>query len=491
MQQRGGLQRVVRQTAVYAIGNVAVKASGLILAPLYLNTDLLPREAYGHLVLLEAAAQITIPIAGMGMATGMLKFMSEAEEDPAIPFTTLLLTLAAAIVAFAILWVSAGPLAAFLLDDPARTLLPRMMAAYAALKVVSTVPYMLLRVRERAGWYAASTAAEWAILVGGVYYLLGVREMSLDGVLVAYVTSAGAGAAVMTGFMLSRIPWRFEGRLVRNLLRFGIPLVLSSFAGLFLNVGDRFILKLFTDAEVVGIYGWAARLGGVINMLIVQSFQLAFLVIGLKTVGTGDRSLHRRTFRHYTIWTGWAVLGLSLLAYDLTLMLVQVFDVDPHYLDAHTMVLPVALGFMGYGLYIVVNNVLYATEMTHVISINVVIAAITNAVLNVLMIPSLGAYGAALATALSYALLAGLSAWIAERRIWIGYSWKTVAVVLAVVVALYAIGHMTTPWPALPRVSARLGLLVLYVPLIWWAGLYTKVDLEKARDLVRDHLRRG
>ncbi len=492
MPDNGGLKRVIRQTGLYAIGNVAVKASGLLLAPLYLNTAYLTTDAYGHLVLLEATAQILIPVAGLGLATGMLKFMSDPDERHAtgsIPFTTLLLSALMAVGVFAVVWVLAAPLASFLVDDASRTTLTRLMGAYAALKVISTVPYMLLRVRERAGWYTIGIVAEWSVLVVAVYYFLAVEEMALEGVLIAYVASAGASAFAMTSFMLSQVVWRFDRRLVRDLLRFGVPLVLSAFAGLFLNVGDRYILKWLTDAETVGVYGWASRLGGVINMLFVQSFQLAFTVIGLKTVGSGDLNLHRRTFRHYAVWTGWAVLGLSLLTYDLTLLLSEAFNVDPFYLQADTMVLPIALGFLGYGIYIVVNNILYATELTHVIGMNVLIAAGVNALLNVLMIPFLGAFGAAIATAASYALLAWLSARIAEKQIHVGYPWRIVWIIVSTIVVLWALGLQTTDWPTVSRLAARGALISLYVPIVYLAGVYTRADLEKGRALFQQRLR--
>ena len=488
MPREGGLRRVIRQTSLYAIGNVAVKASGLILAPLYLNTALLPADAYGQLVLLEATAQVAIPVAGLGLATGMLRFMSEPEErrSPAIAFTTLILTLVLAVSAFVLLWFAAHILGGFLLDDRSNTLLPRLMAGYAALKVVSTVPYMLLRVRERAGWYAISMIAEWTVLVAGVLYFLAVAQRGLEGVLIAYVASAAVSAFAMSLFMLTHVEWRFNRRLVGRLLKFGVPLVLSAFAGLFLNVGDRYILKYLTDAETVGVYGWATRLGGAINMFFVQSFQLAFTVIGLKTIGIGNRSLYRRTFRHYTIWTGWAVLGLSLLSYDLTLLLVELFGVDPYYLQADVMVLPVALGFMGYGVYIVVNNVLYATNLTHIIGLNVVTAATANLVLNFALIPYLGALGAALATTLSYGLLALLTALIAEKQIHVGYPWRILVIVVVLVIGLYVPGYMTTYWETLPRLSLRLFLIGIYIPLILITGLYGREDLQKGIEWIRD-----
>src|SRR5690606_22620517 len=110
-------------------------------------------------------------------------------------------------------------------------------------------------------------------------------------------------------------------------------------------------LKAFTDAEVVAVYGLAAKYGGLVNMLFVQSFQLAFTVIGLKALAPGGEGadVHRRTFRHFVVVTGWGVLGVSLLARDVTAAL----SPNPAFLAAEPLVLPLALGFMAYGVYII------------------------------------------------------------------------------------------------------------------------------------------
>ena len=79
--------------------------------------------------------------------------------------------------------------------------------------------------------------------------------------------------------------------------------------------------------------------------------------------------------------------------------------------------------FLAYGLYIIANNVLYATGHTGTIGTNVLMAALLNAGLNVLWIPWLGAMGAALATLGAYTVLAGWSMWVAERKMPVGYPW--------------------------------------------------------------------
>ncbi|MFQ5569463.1 MAG: oligosaccharide flippase family protein [Rhodothermales bacterium] len=482
--------RLLRQSGVYALGNVALKASGLVLAFFYLNPAYLTVEEFGYFGLLIVTAQLSIYLAGLGLGTGLLKFMTDPTyegDHVALPFTALLATVGAALLALGGLGGLARPLAALMLDDAAHAVLVQLMALYMAFKVVGGIPLMLLRVQERAGWYIVAMIAEVLVLLGAAYFFLVEREKGLTGLIEAYALAAGVSATVLIGLMLHRVPWRFERRLVRVLIRYGAPLVIASLAGWFLNAGDRYLLKWLADATVLGLYEWAARLAGVLNMLFVQSFNLAFAVIGLKTLGEGggDGQVHRRTLRHYVIWTGWAALGLALLAYDLTRLL----PADPYYLQADTLILFLALGFMNYGIYYVIINVVYAAGHTKAISLIVLGAAILNGVLNLLLIPWLGALGAALATFLAYLVLALGAAHAARSEVQIGFPWSVFLIVVGLVGGLYALAQPSLSWSVAARLGTRLGLILAYPFLIILTGLYSREELRMLRDALKGWIR--
>lgn len=486
------LSRLVRQSGVYALGNAAVKVAGVALAPLLLNPAYLTVEAFGSFALLMVSAQLGIFVVGLGLGTGLLRFLSgDAGEidTESLPFTALAATLAAAGVAAAVLALAARPLAGLLAGDAGGTELILLVALYVGFKVVASVPLTVLRVEERAGTYVAAVVAELAVLVGTAWYLMVREGAGLEGLMTAYAGAAGASALVLTGALLRRIRWRFDPAAVRPLLRYGIPLVLASLAGWFLNAGDRYLLKWLADTRAVAGYEWSARLAGVVNMLFVQSFQLAFTVLGMKALGAQDASFYRRTMRHYVIWTGWAVLGLGLFTGDGMRLLMRWFDVDAHYAMAGTLVFPLALGFMGFGVYVIVNNVLLAAGRTRIVGVTVAGAAVLNAALNIVLIPVWGAMGAAVATAVSYGVLALASARAAGRQLPIDYPWRVPVVVLVLMIGLYAAGLGVESWSTVPRVSARVALWLAYAAAIPAAGLYRLRDLREAAATVRARFR--
>lgn len=486
------LTRLLRQSSVYALGNLILKFSGLILHIWYLDTRFFSQEAYGYLVLLETTAQVGVVFGGLGLSTSLLKFMSDeayAGEKKTVPFTVAVLSVFSIGLMIGGVWVTAPLLASALLDNAADTSLIMWMATYVAFKVLGTVPYTLLRTEERAGWFVAALTLETLALIGGVLFFVVYQGLGLKGVLYAWTAGAALSALLLLAAMLRRVSWTFNLRIAPRLLRFGVPLALGGLVSLFLKFGDQYLLKGYTDAATVGMYGWAYKMGSLINMLFVQSFQMAFLVLGLKALGKSreNLNLHRQTFRHFVVWTGWGVLGISLLAYDLTLALSD----NDGYLEAAGLVLLIALGFLAYGLYFIMLNVLYAEEKTQSIATMVAGTALLNIILNVILIPQFGAWGAAVATFLSYVVLMGLATYLAERAVRVQYPWVVLAGVLMLTVGLYLIAQLSNNWESPFRVGFRFLLLLSYPTLIFAFRIYTREEIHQARTWLRTRRETG
>ncbi|MEM6782750.1 MAG: polysaccharide biosynthesis C-terminal domain-containing protein [Bacteroidota bacterium] len=460
---------------------MGVKAAGLLLLGFYLDPTLLTGAEYGHLVLLETTAQVIVIVAGLGIGSGLLKLATDpdyADRRDALLTTALVASALCGGIAMLAVGFSARPLAAFLLDDPQATRAVWLMGGYAGLKVVAAVPYVVLRVRERAGLFACAALTEIGLLLGGVAYFLAVQDAGLVGVMQGFVVAAMGAVVLLAGGLLRTVRWSVDAHLVRPLLKLGVPLSFAAIASIALNAGDRYMLKAITNAEAVAIYGLAAKFGGVINMLFVQSFNLAFSVLGLKALAVGrlgaPPSFHRRIARLYTVVTGWGVLGLALLTLDVTAWL----SPDPLYLQADPLVLPIALGFLVYGLYFVGMNVLYAHQATGTIAGAVAGAAVLNLALNTVAIPLYGGMGAAITSLVAYAALAAITLLRAYQVGGLRVSLRTLCTVCVVVVALWAVAQPTTVWETWPRLGARIGLVASYPAIVLALGVYSQDELR-------------
>jgi O-antigen/teichoic acid export membrane protein len=485
---------------MYTLSGIAVKLAGFALLPLFTNPELLSQADYGRFQLLEVTAQLLILVGGLGLAQGLLRFVHDplhAGERPAVVSTTLMLATAAALTVAGLVWIAAGPLAGALMDDPNAKWPIRLMGLYVAFKIVGAVPLTLLRADERAGHYVLATLAEAIVYVLTTAYFLTERRAGVEGAVAGYA-AAGAASLVVLTLLSARGSGKRMARpragLASPLLRFGLPLAIGALASVALNAGDRYVLKALAPGgpvaavEAVALYGLAAKFAGLVNMLFVQSFNLAFAVVGMRALAGAEGSdVHRRTLRHYAAATGWGVLGVSLLTRDVTALI----SPEPAYLAADRFVLPIALGYLAYGVYFIAMNVLYAGGRSRAIAGGVAGAAVANIALNVALVPVLGPLGAALSTLATYTGLAAATIRRAQQVAPAAYSWGTLATIVTVIVALWAIGQPTAEWPLAGRLPVRLVLIALYPVALVALRIYR---VDELRDLARaasERVRRG
>jgi len=479
------LGRLIRQSGFYALVGVTAKLSGVALLAVYGDPAYLPRADFGVLGGVEALRTMALLLAGAGLPLGVIRFTAQraGDEAAAVAPTALAIAATLGLAVGGVGWLGAPWLAATFLGSAAYAEAVRWMALYVVVRAVADVPYTALRAAERAGAYALAGAGEALVLVGAVAWFLVGQGEGLVGVTKGYALTGALTAAVLTPLALDLRRLRPDRALVRPLLAFGVPLVLSGLAARFLNVGDRLLLLQYLDPEAVAVYEWAARFGGVVNVFLVQSFQMAFTVLGLKALdASGDAALHRRAFRHFAALAGGATLGLGLFVSDASRLLTR----DADFIGADGVALLIGGGFAFYGLYVVVVNVLYSDGRTGLVAAGVGAAAVGNALLNVLLIPRLGVAGAAVATLAAYAALAAWTAGRAERIVRAGYPWRAVGAVAALVGALWWTGTATEAWELVPRLAARIGLLVAYVPLLRAVRVYGADDVAALRRIVQD-----
>lgn len=480
------LRRLARQSGVYALAGVVAKAGGVALLFFYGDPDVLPVADFGYLGLLDAVKAFALLVAGVGLPLGIIRFSTlpalTDEERAAVPMTSLALAAVAGAAVAGAGWAAAPPISEALFGTPLRAEPVRWLAVYVGLKTVADVSYAVLRQREKAGAFVLVGALEMAVLVLAVVWSLVVRAEGLAGVMRGYALSAAVTAALVTPALLARVERRVRWGLVRPMLAFGLPLVASGLAGRFLNLGDRFLIVHFLGPEANAVYEWAARFGGVVNVFLVQSFNLAFAVLGLKALdATGRPDLHRQAFRHFAALSGWVVLGLGLFVGDVSRLMTDV----PAYAEADGLALLIAGGFAFYGLYYVVVNVLYAAGRTGAVAASVGAAALLNLALNAVLIPTFGIVGAAWATLLAYGALAVGTARLGRSYADVAYPWRALAVVVVLVGGLWMLAQPTEAWPTAARLAARVAIAAAYPVGLFALGVYGRGDLARGLDVLR------
>jgi O-antigen/teichoic acid export membrane protein len=318
------------------------------------------------------------------------------------------LVLAASGAVAILLFAAAPALASWAFHEPELAPLLRILALGVPLTALATVDIELVRATGRVRIAAIlealpSPALSLAFVVplAVIYGLAGAMAGTVAvGAAVLLVVAVAARRVVPA---LAGPTGHFErARLVQT----GIPLLWVGLSAMVLSVTDTLMLGVLADARAVGLYGAAVRAAALASSaLAAVNAVVSPRFAALHADGRIDEI--RRLSRSAT---GQALLlALPILAICAAAPGTVLSLFGPEFATGASVLLVLVVGHGVNVLTGPVGMVLVMTGHEKIMRNNVLAAGAVNIGLNLILVPKLGALGAAVATAVSLALVNGLS----------------------------------------------------------------------------------
>lgn len=189
----------------------------------------------------------------------------------------------------------------------------------------------------------------------------------------------------------------------RSLFSFSWPLMLASILHMFLFRIDILMIGYFMDQSNVGIYNAAVPIGELLT-LIISSFTPFLLPAMTEQFAREETDQLQNTFSISTKWIFLLTIpAFALMVFYPEFFLVVIFG--KNFLEAAPVLQIIALGFLLAASVGPTGNLIVVVGKTHLNMVNNFIAIVVNIVLNLILIPKIGIYGAAVASACSYGFL--------------------------------------------------------------------------------------
>lgn len=465
------LKKLGKHSLIYAAGPAVNKALSFVLLPLvtaYIGST----GNYGVVELAGVTIAIAGQVLGLNLLHGMQRFHGEYEDprDRATLITTTLWLLAASTgLAFAVAWLARDAGAHLVFGSVEYAPALTMAAAILFFQTIGQVGMRYLQLLEKSVVYGVLTTVKMLSEIGlKVWFLVGLG-LTWVGVLGSVL---GGEMVVGTGLMVwifARLGTRFSVPMAKRLFVYSSPLILSGLCMFVLHASDRFFVARLIDVDELGIYGLGYKLGAIANAVILEAFGLIWFpyVFGLKDKAE-IAAVCRKMLTYFVLLMTWASLLLALFAREVVGVMVE-----PEFFAAHTFIPLVALGYVGWAVFQMASTSLYLEKRTGVLSAIVAGAAVFNLALNALLVPRLGAMGAAVTAAATFLGL-GAATWIVSERVLpVGYEIGRVLAPLVLAVGLYFgacalsegrsmgadLAIKLTAWALLPAVLVACGYL--------------------------------
>jgi O-antigen/teichoic acid export membrane protein len=365
----------------------------------------------------------------------------------------------------------AGPISDVLFDTSDHADLVR--AAFVGLWAHVNYEQMtsLFRVEQRSIAYLIATLINLGLTVAATLLLVVTLDQGPIGVIVGNFTGTLLVYAGLLAYRREQLGVELDRPLLREMNRFGMPLVPSALFLWILNFSDRFFLVKLAGAREVGLYSIGVRMASAI-ILFLAAFRTAWPAFAYSI--EDDREAARAysyVLTYVVVITSWMALALGVLAP----WLVKLLTTEEFY-SAERVVAPLAFAAAAFGAYIVVVIGIGRARQTRSNWVISGVAALLNVGLNLALIPPFGMMGAAVATIGAYAALFLGMAWRAQRVFPVPYQWRRVATALGAAIALTAIGRVLDV-----PLAAAIALVAVYPLVLLPLGFYLPEELRRMR----------
>lgn len=396
-------------SAIYIVGDVLTRGTSFLLIPLY--TRFLSPAEYGNWgILLSLLSFLNILFSlqlGSALTVNYFNFL-ENQRKQLISTIWILILLSSACMSFLLLIIGRDWVSKLIQGESYPNFI--LVIGIAFLATFSVVPQTLMRLRQQAFTLVAVNVLLYLVgVIVGVYllvqYKLGVTAL-LFGILVANLLSVIPYILILRNDLSLNI----SKNLARKSFFIALPILPHMVSHWGLNLMDRIILQAYLPLSDVGIYQLGYQLGAAFQIIII-AINNAWTPFFLENF----QQAHKwRSIKSFSSWLVFIQVWIALFIVLFLPLFVRVAFSNEYFYSVN--VIPwVVLGFLFVLFYQYWVNILFYYKKTALIPIATGIAALVNLILNLVLVPRFGFLASALITAVSYAVLAGITYFVASR----------------------------------------------------------------------------
>ena len=463
-----------KQSVTYSLGGFAGSLVGIFLVPLY--TRVFTPDDYGviNLVQITIAFLAVFLILGTDNATGRYYLDTESDQDRKLTASTAMIFRAIMLVAGCLVFICFSDEISQLIFNT--TIYSNyLIIAAAALPFVhcATLSQHMLRYNFRSTSYVILSVARLLVTVTLIILLVVFWKWGITGIFAATLISSILFLLIQFFITRGYFSHSFSRRRLRELLRYGVPLVPYGITVYLIQNCDRYFLSYFSTLTQVGLYSLGSQLASALTLLFAGT-GLAWSPFIFSTYKQGgSKAVYSKVIDYLVSATFFCVIGLSLFSREILLVFTT-----PQYFGAYIVVPFLALYLAFYHLGLRMSfGISIARKTLHFAWISAVTAAV-NVGLNFLLVPPYGMIGAAIATLICSIVWCILLVSVSQRYYRINYNLGSFLKVLGVTAAIISAGYFFFSDISVANILIKVALLGIYTVCIYLFRLVGKEELS-------------
>jgi len=475
------LKQLTQHSTIYGISNILNKTLAIFLIPIY--THYLDVAEYGNLELFLVTLNFLVLFLPLGLNVAIFAFTISLEKnDPRDVISTVFnFTLIFTGVVVCLIYYFSPVLSQIISDDPQRAYFLRIITINACMSVILLIPLARLRVENRSVTYSILNTIKFGSnLLLNIYFVVYIKK-GIEGILLAGLYSSVITTILSLSFIHRDILlFKISRKLLTPMLKFGIPLVPSAIASAILTMANRFFLEKLSTSEELGLFTLGFKFASIITFL-TMAFQVAWPTF-LFTIAKDEnaRNIYKKLLTYFLYVLLFMFLIISILAQDIIQLIAT-----PEFGAAYRVVPFIVLSQIFYGVYFMTAVGVNIKRKTQYLPFVVGFAALTNLILNYVLIPHHGMIGAAYASLFSYFILVILSTRLSLHYYSIKYEYVRIFKLALITATIYVLSIFIKTDNVIFSISGKSLLICSYPLLLYVVKFYHKKELYSFKEILK------
>mgnify|MGYP001384160943 CR=1 FL=1 len=479
---------ITKNTAIYSIGQLAPKLVGFILLPFVTNPKYLSAADYGKLSLLEASTLFLVTMFGFGLNYALERWYYDKEyinKRKSIIFTLLIAILTITAVLWGIISMFSGDISYFLIGKEDWSYMLNLLIICSAFESIILIPTTLLRLAEKPILFVSSSLIRFFIYLVFAIYFLVFRNDGLEGIYEARLFSLIAILLTLTPFIVKNISIRFEWSTLKEMLFFRLPLVLSSLSYVIFNITDRFSLRVLSASSFkdVGVYSLGYTITNSVKLVVLSSIWLSVRPLIYKMMDDpNSKRFYSKLMKYMIFSVACLLLVISLFGQE-AILIITGSDI---YNNSFFLIPIISIALIFDTLKEISQSIgLNIVKKTGIMGILMVVITVLNIIVNILLIPPLGIYGAATSTAISQIIFFFFIYRYAQKYYPVPYEIKKILFMVVILAFTMGISLLTYNVPILVRIPVKVLILISFPIILYYVKFYEEIEITRIKQIWR------
>lgn len=392
------LPRIVKNSALYSFTTLLQKGASFFLLPLY--TAFLTPEDYGIVNVVTSVSSFMAVLIMMALNGAATRFHYKSTDEG---YRKILWGTVTTIVFISSLGWGAVffTLHKFLVDPFIGEIEFFPYAVIGLANTVITPMYLLfqsyLQARQEALHYSINTFSHFLVQVGLAVVFIAIYKMGAVGMLLANVTTSLIFFLYVLVFYIPKIKLGINKQIANESFKYSLPLLPHQISIWSAGTIDRLFLNNYKGKAVTGVYSVGQQFGQVVGT-IAYSVNQAFVPWFFQMIEKGKEG-YRKIEQMGLV----SVIAYCIIAFAISLFAPEILRVmvSERFRDAWQVIPLLSFAFVFHGVYFFFINILFVKDTGWVFTVTLGAMAV-DVLLNILLIPIWGFWGAGIACFMTY-----------------------------------------------------------------------------------------